>query len=516
MEHEPLATSLLPSQQQLVLRIQHLAGLDSNLVIVAGRDGAGKETLSSSIVEQYSGEFDLAWLPLTSKSTDSVIRSQILNQLFVDTVYDPDAPLQQNINDILGEQGGKQLIVLNHAERLSNQLLVELWSVVENSRKLPAGTHHISVLLFADPTWANRVAKEMAAITDADQPVLQIPPLPLDERKQLFNTLQNRLEQEPLDVDLFERQLDEQDGLPGEVVALCNNASMPQPAEVEPEHDEQAATKRNPIMLIASVVLLLFVALILVWAFSNDHAPTSTATSESQQLNSDSAEQADVSDNSHSTEPVPNAAEQVAKQQLPQESLPQQLPTATFTAQVDDESDKQRVELDEQTLDQIATKVPEQSTVQVEAETEIQPTEVDQPISQPPAPAQVEAVEQPAQPEQKEPVQQAPATPATTEPQQVAPWWQHFAAQHYVLQLGVMSSEAGLEKFAKRYGLSSDVRFRHYQTSRNGKQVYIGVYGNYPTAAAARNAIKSMAPAVQKLSPWPKPVAKIQQEAQRP
>ncbi|MBW8190016.1 hypothetical protein K0504_03130 [Neiella marina] len=523
MELEPHATSLLPSQQQLVLRIQHLAGLDSNLVIVAGREGAGKETLSSAIVEQYSNEFDVAWLPLNAKSTDSVIRSQILNQLFVDTAYDPDAPLQQSINDILGEQGGKQLIVLNHSERLSNQLLVELWSVVENSRKLPAGTHHIAVLLFAEPSWANRVSQEMAAITDADQPVLQIPPLPLDERKQLFVNLQQRLEQESQDVDLFERQLDEQDGLPGEVVDLCSNTTTP---VIDPQADEQPADsepRKFPIAAIAMVAMCVFIALILMWAFSNSQDSNQPQASIKEQSTTQEAvaatEPSTAADQQGHNETHPNSDDNLA-------SLPAQLPAETFTTQVDDESQKQRIELDEKTLDKIAEKIPDAAsestteladTAPVDVSASNEASSITPDISEPvapslPAPEPQQTELQPTE-QQAQPVDDA----ITKEPTPaVQPWWHTLNSNHYVLQLGVMSSDAGLIKFAKRYGLTADPKFRHYQSQRNGKPVFIGVYGDYPSSVSARSAIKTMAPAVQKLSPWPKSVAKVQQEVQNP
>ncbi|MBD1387935.1 AAA family ATPase [Neiella sp. HB171785] len=509
MELEPQATSLLPSQQQLMLRIQHLAGLDSNLVIIAGREGAGKHTLASALVEQYSAEYDLAWLEVSSKSSDSVVRAQLLNQLFADTAYDPDEPLQHSVNQILGDTGGKQMIVLTHADRLSNQLLVELWSLVENSRKLPAGTHHISVLMFAEPMWANRVSREMAAITEADQPVLQIPSLPLEERKQLFSLLQQRLGHSELDTDLVERQLDEQDGLPGEVVALCQDAG-PITDDTDDAAEEDKQRQAIPkIWLIAAAVGLTLLLLILWWATSGQQ-PTNEPSESAAVVEQISEAVASVEPQADETA---HDLSQPAVADEPLESLPEQLPETTVTTQVADESDKQRIEVDEQTISSIEAADSSKDSAAT-APQEVEPAAVEAAVIETattPLAAEPEIEPQAA----PEPTPQV-ATGNTNAAVEPSPWWQQLDSNRYVLQLGVMSSQSRFDTFARRYGLSDDPLFRHYQSERNGKRVFIGVYGDYPSSAAARQALNSMSAQVQALKPWPKTVATIQQEAVAP
>ncbi|GGA63769.1 cell division protein DamX [Neiella marina] len=510
MELEPQATSLLPSQQQLMLRIQHLAGLDSNLVIIAGREGAGKHTLASALVEQYSDEYDLAWLEVSSKSSDSVVRAQVLNQLFADTAYDPDEPLQHSVNQILGDTGGKQMIVLTHADRLSNQLLVELWSLVENSRQLPAGTHHISVLMFADPIWANRVSREMAAITEADQPVLQIPSLPLEERKQLFSQLQQRLGHNELEVDLVERQLNDQDGLPGEIVALCDVATP-----VVVDDDETPGDNRQPMVvaktwLIAAAVGLLLLVVILWWAMSSEpesQQAASLATPEPMTETVLATEPDDTTvraNEAQESKPIADNA--------PLEQLPEQLPEATVTTEVEDESDKQRIEVDEQALTSIAAKQALDTPTEPAIEQRLEPVTESKQQAEPEV---VEVAPQPVAVPTPEPEALAPA-PESIPAVKSQPWWQQLDGKEYVLQLGVMSSQTRLDAFAKRYGLNDDLSFRQYLSQRKDNLVYIGVYGSYPSAAAARQAINALPSQVQALKPWPKSVATIQQEAVGP
>ena len=535
MVMEPhVSTSLLPSQQQLLLRVQHLSGLDSNLVIVAGRKGAGKHTIASAMLEQYSDGFDLAWLPLSGKQTDAQLREQILTQLYPGADCDAKLPLLQSAADMLGEEGVRQMIVINHAELLSNQMLVELWGLIENSRKLPAGLHHISILLFAEPSWANSVSREMATITEADQPVLQIPPLPLDERQLLFSNLQQRVDGDSMSVDLLERKLDSQEGLPGEVVDLFNRQSAQESVEETKETREPKQKNQLALLIGSGGAIVVLVALILFWADSDSSAElpqqTEAVKTEVSQEESQLPQFGLPDSGSEVVSEAPlNQSENITEAT---EVLPSPILVETQETEVDAESGKVRVELDEETLNKLNHQPGLEAGAELSQELKSEDVEPDSEINnstQSVVPSSSATIEESKAQKVAPKVEAVPVSQSSerleaapiTQPEQQqqrkkskpTSWWETADSNHYVLQLAVMSKRDSLRSLSTKLGLENDPLFRQYAFTRNGKTLYAGVYGDYPSQKGALSARNELAAKIQALKPWPKPIQKIQQEA---
>nr|WP_285817571.1 AAA family ATPase [Echinimonas agarilytica] len=467
--------------------------------MVTGRAGAGKYTIAGALLEQYGDDFDVAWVICHEKSTPASIRKQILTQLFPDQTFNESESLQASLSHLQMNSACRWMIVINQAEQLSNQLLVELWGLVEASRKAGPELQHSSVLLFSEPAWANRISKEMNSITGQDQALLQIPPLTLDERKSLFVSLQSRLDGDELDVDLNERELNDQEGLPGEVVALL--AGVQTPVNLTDTDEHKAPVKPLPILWIAAIAGLILMALILMWALSGDEDNSSAKTPSPEMQEQLSALEI-VEPSRDSMRDEGELLEQVLSdaQEQAVEVLPERLPQDTMTTDVDDESNKARIEVDEETLARI-----EQAEAALAGEkTAVQEVPVIEPKPKS-EPAQNEAP--------KTQASKSVAQPETAPVPMTKVWWQQAPASQYVLQMVVMSSPQSIDKFAARYGLGNDERFKVYTARRKGSLVYIGVYGEYASSDAARSALKSFASNVQQLKPWPRSIASIQKEA---
>jgi len=82
-------------------------------------------------------------------------------------------------------------------------------------------------------------------------------------------------------------------------------------------------------------------------------------------------------------------------------------------------------------------------------------------------------------------------------------------ASHYTLQIMASSKIATIQNFVKSHHLGFAAKT--YQTTAHGNPLYVLVYGNYPTRAAAQ-AAKSRLPAnVQTMHPWVRSFGEIQQ-----
>ncbi len=492
---EPQASStLLPSQQQLLLRIQYLVSLESNLIFVSGRKGAGKYTIASAFLEQYGEEFNLAWLTCNEKQSAENLRQQLVNQLLPSSQLDSAASLQQHLSLLPEHQPIRWLVVVNQAELLNNSLLVELWGLVEHCQQHPELTQHIGVVLFAESQWARQVASEMSEITGNELSVLQVPALTIDERKQLFVQLQERLDSELPDVQLAERQLNEQDGLPGEVVKLF------QPDTDEPEHLAMIAesaesalswlrSKLNIKAALFIAIALLLTFLLLLWAFQpSSSEPTAPERRPAPELALTKPPIEQLTPGREvATNPAVQAVEtlQSSEQVEPLSKVAEKLEGKTQSVAAPNEGDKQRV------------KITEQELLQIEKKNAGQQPEVKK--------VQEKPVAVKAEGSNRAPV----AAPSVSQP-----WWQQLKDDKAVLQLTVMSSKASLERFADQHGLAGNKLFRWYPATRNGQTVYIGVYGDYASKAEARAAIDSLPTVLKLLKPWPKSAAAIKQEAQ--
>lgn len=493
---EPQTSStLLPSQQQLLLRIQHLATLESSLVLVAGREGAGKYTIASALLEQYGSEFSLAWLTCHPKSTTDSLRQQLLSQLLPQGEQEASLSLHQHLSRHSPNGSLRWLIVVNQAELLGNPLLVELWGLVEHCRQHPELSQHISIVLFAEPDWSRQVAQEMRSITGSELPMMQVPALTLAERKQLFVHLQSRLDGELLDVELSERLLNDQDGLPGEVVAMFESTPARQQKHEEPEEQKEPLTLSLAVPKKVWLFALAFLPAlaILWWAYQGDEpiepvrhpAPAPTLAKPAPAMLKPKVQE--------------QVQEAISEPQPEEEVLPGEVTQVTLTADSEDESHKQRVDLDEQTLKAIEQHVANQPSSKL--------AEVPVVNSEPKTSPKV--VEQP------EVIESLPEKPVTdvAQPAPIPPWWQQINAKHFVLQLVLMSSEQGIDKFAQQHGLTEDPKFRRYPAQRNGKRVYIGVYGDFASKEEARSQAQQLKAKHTQLSPWPKSAAAVKQEA---
>ena len=83
----------LPSQLQLIDRLQHLIYLSSSLIFIAGRKGAGKTVLMEQLSNHLPHATQEAFIHLNEPLPDAHIRQQIITQLFEHPLFDANDSL---------------------------------------------------------------------------------------------------------------------------------------------------------------------------------------------------------------------------------------------------------------------------------------------------------------------------------------------------------------------------------------------------------------------------------------
>ena len=137
----------LDSQIQLLSRLQFLTRFSSNLIQVTGAEGTGKTWLSQRYLEHWAGDSHQSLLLCHPNQQDGQHRSIILQQLAPKAVFNEQDPLGQSLERLFEQQPVNALIVVDDAHLLSQELVAELWGVVQQARLYPGW--QVNVLLFS-------------------------------------------------------------------------------------------------------------------------------------------------------------------------------------------------------------------------------------------------------------------------------------------------------------------------------------------------------------------------------
>ena len=113
----------LPSQMQLIDRLQHHIYLSSSLIFLSSQAGAGKSALIEQLTNNLQADTKEAFIKLNSQLSDEQIRQQVIVQLYDNPLFDAQDSLLSSLW-LLQENhnvSAPRLIIFDNANLLSSK-----------------------------------------------------------------------------------------------------------------------------------------------------------------------------------------------------------------------------------------------------------------------------------------------------------------------------------------------------------------------------------------------------------
>ncbi|GHA05770.1 AAA family ATPase [Oceanisphaera arctica] len=434
---------LFSSQQQLLARLLHLSRLDTDFILLTGPQGAGKSHLVDRLIEETT-----LMLPtqLDAKALDSHARFRdvLLGSWFPGAVFDADDSLPDTMTRLLPTNQHKRLLVVDNAEWLTDILLQEL---VQLYLALSASVRPFMVLL-GSADWARQLRQQLDDEMRSQVFKVDVPSLTEAEKKDLWQA-------------------------PGYQSPPATSHEIQYPDDVIDTMEPQMKTQgylqlleQKSVKMLLTALIVVVLLIIIVLLLSSSEKPAS----ELAQPFGQKRELSLPAPVPYAEALTPSGDSQV--REWPAESLPETPAINTRVAESPDDSDKERVVIE----DQVVSKL-----MQRKAGTE---------------------------PSAK------PATSATREPAKTEGLSQLSALMQkpggrYTLQLMAGRDRAGLEKLAFRHTLTPAWV---YPRIINGQPWFVLVFGDFDSPQQARRAIGVLSTDLQAAKPWPKPFAQVQKE----
>lgn len=182
---EPAVTSISVSA-----RIEYIQRFSKQAVLIVDNDNgvysqAARQFLSNLSTDKSPQETNVAFVSASSKLNDIQMRCRFIEQLFANTLFDPEKSLAVSLLTLSKQRKENITIIVEHAHALSLQMKYELCQLVDVANKTQS---KINVALFGNEQAAQNVAtnrsifKNKLAIIDAKSGQL----FPLDHAK--FNS----------------------------------------------------------------------------------------------------------------------------------------------------------------------------------------------------------------------------------------------------------------------------------------------------------------------------------------
>jgi len=125
-------------------RIDYNLRFSKQVVLVVGKDTEQYSPLASqflvslsdvSSLDTQNSQFNVAFISASSKLNDIQMRCRLIEQLFVNTLFDPEQSLAVSVLRFAKQQGESISIVIDHAHALSLQVKYELCQLVTLAKK---------------------------------------------------------------------------------------------------------------------------------------------------------------------------------------------------------------------------------------------------------------------------------------------------------------------------------------------------------------------------------------------
>lgn len=117
-------------------RIDYILRFSQHAVLVIDEDPELCTQIGNQFLGALTKEHNAAYVSLSSNLNDIQIRCRVIEQLFGNSLFDPEQPLAVNVLKLSENTSEIITIVIGHAEHLSLQLFHELCQLAETAKKL--------------------------------------------------------------------------------------------------------------------------------------------------------------------------------------------------------------------------------------------------------------------------------------------------------------------------------------------------------------------------------------------
>lgn len=493
----------LDSQIQLLSRIQFLTRFSSNLVQVTGDTGAGKTWLSERYLENWANEPVQSLLICNPSQQDPQHRAIILRQIVRDGVFNEHDPMLQSLDYMLEGRSVHALIVIDDAQRLSANLIAELWALVTEAQH--RDNWQINVLLFSLKGKLNKWLHKVSYGQGTKPLELEISPLS-DSEREMF-----------IEVMMVSRQLDaaQRRELKAKAAALPSLPGALRGLEQQETASMTEKKRRSSLPLILLVLLLLVIGGGMVWwslgpQQSESEAEVATQVPDGVKQLAEILDEAESQANQTTAGDAAGETESSAtgafNGQVTEDTVALPATPAMEGLTVGRRDDNRRIVVPDKVVDAI---IDEQSIGGDGTNVEDAPLI---PELVPGATSAVVAVEETVEDVPTETA--APIAPLTRAGNDEVPMANQLLLtvpeSRYALQLAALQSKSAVSDFLQQYAVAD--RALVYETRRNGEPWYMVLLGDYPSVADARRAEFELPANVQALGPWAKSFVQIHKE----
>ncbi|PCI55687.1 MAG: hypothetical protein COB45_06485 [Gammaproteobacteria bacterium] len=134
----------------VIARIDYIQRFSKQMTVVIDKDSAvyskvARQYLANISQESSNPEMNVAFVAASSKINDIQMRCRLIEQLFANTLFDPEQSLAVSILRLAKQNNGIITVIVEHAQALSLQIKYELCQLVDTAKKTKK---NINVVIF--------------------------------------------------------------------------------------------------------------------------------------------------------------------------------------------------------------------------------------------------------------------------------------------------------------------------------------------------------------------------------
>ena len=145
----------------VIARIDYIQRFSKQMTVVVDNNSAvyskvARQYLANISQESSNQEVNVAFVAASNKINDIQMRCRLIEQLFANTLFDPEQSLAVSILRLAKNNNGIITVIVEHAQALSLQIKYELCQLVDTAKKTQ---NNINVVLFGSEQAAMEISQ---------------------------------------------------------------------------------------------------------------------------------------------------------------------------------------------------------------------------------------------------------------------------------------------------------------------------------------------------------------------